>query len=108
MASELIDGEVGDDEWAGAAIIDGNFIQIEPEFGQPSPFRTVVRIGQTEGSLYVAFTSYDPDSSRVAAAVTQRDGNLESDDSVALVGIARNMVDQVIDAAAQWSEGGAE
>jgi hypothetical protein len=81
----VIDGEIGDDEWAGAAIIDGYFVQIEPEFGQPSPFRTVVRIGQTEGSLYVAFSSYDPDTSRLAAAVTQRDGEMDTDDSVAVL-----------------------
>jgi hypothetical protein len=81
----VIDGEIGEDEWAGAAIIDGHFIQIEPEFGQLSPFRTVVRIGQTEDSLFVAFVSYDPDSSRLAAAITQRDGDLENDDSVTVM-----------------------
>ncbi|MBD3852771.1 MAG: carbohydrate binding family 9 domain-containing protein [Acidobacteria bacterium] len=81
----VIDGEIGDDEWSGAAIIDGNFIQIEPEYGQPSPVRTVVRIGQSANALYVAFTAYDPDSSRLGAAVTQRDGEMDNDDSVAVL-----------------------
>jgi hypothetical protein len=81
-APPVIDGEIGDDEWARAATIDADFVQVEPEYGQPSSFRTVVRIGQTKDSLYVAFTSYDPDSSRLAAAVTQRDGLIEHDDSV--------------------------
>ena len=81
----VIDGEVGDAEWSGAAIVDGHFVQIEPEHGQPSPFRTVVRIGQTEDALYVAFISYDPDPSRIAGAVTQRDGEIDDDDSVAVL-----------------------
>ena len=83
-APPVIDGEISDDEWSGATIIDGNFVQIQPLYGQPSPFRTVVRLGQTEDSLYVAFISYDPDASRIAAAVTQRDGEIDDDDSVAV------------------------
>ncbi|MEN8162761.1 MAG: DUF5916 domain-containing protein [Acidobacteriota bacterium] len=78
----VIDGEIGDDEWAGAAVLDQGFIQFKPEFGEPSPFRTVVRIGQTEDALYLAFTAFDPDPSRLAASVTQRDGNIVNDDSI--------------------------
>ena len=84
-AAPVIDGDVGDDEWAAAAVVDSPFIQIEPEFGQPSPFRTVVRIGQTSAALYVAFESYDPDPDRLAAAVTRRDGDMGDDDAVGVV-----------------------
>ncbi|MCG6923723.1 MAG: carbohydrate binding family 9 domain-containing protein [Acidobacteria bacterium] len=84
-APPVIDGDVTEVEWAGAAVVDGHFIQIEPEFGQPSPFRTVVRIGQTNAALYVAFESYDPDPDRLAAAVTRRDGDLGDDDAVGVV-----------------------
>jgi hypothetical protein len=80
-----IDGEIGDEEWAGASIIDEHFVQIEPEHGSPSPFRTVVRVGQTGDSLYVAFEAYDPDPARLAAAVTQRDDDLDPDDSVGVL-----------------------
>jgi len=80
-----IDGEIGESEWTGARIADQNFVQIEPAYGQPSPFRTVVRVGQTETALYVAFEAFDPDMSRLAAAVTQRDGELNEDDSVAIL-----------------------
>src|SRR4051812_23890006 len=45
--SPTIDGEIEEAEWAGVAIADQNFVQIEPEFAQPSPFRTVVRVAQT-------------------------------------------------------------
>jgi hypothetical protein len=80
-----IDGDIGASEWSGAAIVDQFFVQIEPEYGEPSPFRTVVRIGQTEAALYVAFEAFDPEPSRLAAASTQRDGELDKDDSVAML-----------------------
>ena len=80
-----IDGDIGETEWAGAGVADQNFVQIEPEYGQPSPFRTVVRVGQTETALYVAFEAFDPDISRLAAAATRRDGELDQDDSVAVL-----------------------
>lgn len=80
-----IDGNIGASEWSGAAIVDQYFVQIEPEYGKPSPFRTVVRIGQTETALYVAFEAFDPEPSRLAAASTQRDEALDKDDSVAVL-----------------------
>jgi hypothetical protein len=82
QTAPLIDGVIGDEEWAGAALIDGHFIQFQPELGQPSPFRTVVRIAQTETSLLVAFELFDPEIHRLAAARTQRDDGLGADDSV--------------------------
>ena len=79
-----IDGEIDEAEWSGARLIEQAFVQIEPEFGEASPFRTVVHVGQTETALYVAFEAFDPDPSRLAAAVTRRDGGLDADDSVSV------------------------
>ncbi len=84
-AAPEIDGNVDDAEWADAAVVDSHFVQVEPEFGQPSPFRTVVRIGQTSTALYVAFESHDPEPDRLAVAMTRRDGDLGDDDAVAVV-----------------------
>jgi len=81
-SAPVLDGNVNETEWAGAAIIDRHFIQFEPEFGEPSPFRTVVRIAQTEHAIYIAFEAFDPDMERLAAALTQRDSELDDDDSV--------------------------
>lgn len=78
----MIDGEIGESEWAGAGLIDQAFTQFEPDFGAASPYRTVVRVGQTATALYVAFEAFDPDPSRLAAAITTRDGRLNADDSV--------------------------
>jgi hypothetical protein len=86
-----IDGDVGDAEWTGASVADQNFVQIEPAYGEPSPFRTVVRVGQTATALYVAFEAYDPDIARLSAAITQRDtitnrdSNVIQDDTVAVL-----------------------
>ncbi len=79
-----IDGEIDEFEWSGARIIDQPFVQFEPEFGEASPFRTVVHVGQTETALYIAVTAFDPDLSRLSAAVTQRDGGLDADDSISV------------------------
>jgi hypothetical protein len=80
----VIDGVLDDAVWATAAEA-SDFVQFEPEFGVASPFRTVVLVGYTSETLYVAFRSFDPDFTRIAAAVTSRDGNLKSDDSVTLL-----------------------
>src|SRR6266436_6706836 len=64
-----IDGDIGDSEWAGARIVDQNFVQIEPAYGAPSPFRTVVRVGQTATALYIAIEAFDPDIAQLAAGV---------------------------------------
>ena len=77
-----IDGDIGDAEWTGAAVADQNFVQIEPAYGEPSPFRTVVRVGQTATALYVAFEAFDPEIERLSAAITQRDTITNRDNNV--------------------------
>ena len=81
----VIDGVIGEAEWSGVSILDEHFIQVVPEFGQPSPFRTVIRVAQTESAVYVAVESFDPDISRLAAAATNRDGDIDSDDSITVM-----------------------
>ena len=83
--SPEIDGIISEEEWRGVAILDQPFIQFEPEPGQPSPFRTVVRIAQTETALYVAIEAHDPNPERLAAAITRRDGDMGQDDSVVVM-----------------------
>ncbi len=84
QTAPTVDGEIGD-EWSGVPAFDGHFLQFLPDFRQPSPFRTVVRIAQTDSAIYVAFELFDPDIGRLGAAATQRDGSLRSDDSIAVV-----------------------
>jgi hypothetical protein len=78
----MIDGRIDAAEWSGATIVDQPFIQFVPDFGEESPYRTVVRVTQSESALYIAFEAFDPEPSRIAAAATRRDSGLRRDDSV--------------------------
>jgi hypothetical protein len=80
----VIDGDLDEAVWASAATVE-DFVQFEPEFGVASPFRTEVLIGYTSETLYVAFRSFDPEPEKIAAAIISRDGNLDRDDSVAVL-----------------------
>jgi hypothetical protein len=80
-----IDGKIEESEWAGSVVIDQPFIQFQPDHGSPSPFRTVVRIAQTNDMLYVAFEAFDVEIGRLATSQTQRDSHLGHDDSVAIL-----------------------
>jgi hypothetical protein len=85
LSSEpTIDGVIDEEVWSEAAVAEG-FIQIEPSFGEASPFPTTVRVGITDRALFVAFVLSDPEPDRIAGAVTTRDGNLDNDDSVGVL-----------------------
>ncbi|RLE23088.1 MAG: hypothetical protein DRJ65_12555 [Acidobacteria bacterium] len=79
-----IDGILDDSVWSSASPATG-FVQIEPQFGEPSPFRTEVLVGYTEEALFVAFRCFDPEPDQLSAAITSRDGDLQDDDSVTLL-----------------------
>jgi hypothetical protein len=80
----VIDGVLDDAVWKTAEAVSG-FVQFQPEFGVASPYKTVVLVGYTSETLYVAFQNFDPDLAKIAAAVTSRDGNLKRDDSVTVL-----------------------
>ena len=77
-----IDGTVGENEWQGAAVA-SNFIQFEPQRGDPSAIRTESLVLYDAGHLYVAFRAWDAEG--VTAQLTQRDADLLRDDAVVVV-----------------------
>jgi hypothetical protein len=77
-----IDGVVSDDEWPGAAKASG-FVQFEPRRGEPATRRTEALVLYDASSLYLAFRCWDDEP--LTAQLTQRDGDLFSDDSVAIL-----------------------
>lgn len=81
----MIDGVIGEGEWNGVAVLDRPFIQFAPDAGEPSPFRTTVRIAQTPAALFVAIEAFDSDPGQIASAVTRRDGDIGNDDSVGVL-----------------------
>jgi hypothetical protein len=85
LSSEpTIDGVPDEAVWSEAAVAEG-FIQIDPSYGEPSPFPTTVRIGVTDRALFTAFILSDPEPERIAAAITTRDGQMSADDSVGVL-----------------------
>jgi hypothetical protein len=78
----VIDGVVGEQEWAGAAVAD-QFIQYEPQRGELSPFRTEALVLYDEDHLYVAFRAWDDEEP--TAQLTRRDAPMGDDDAVILL-----------------------
>jgi len=80
-----IDGVIEEVEWASVPVLHSRFVQVEPEYGQPSPFATTLRFAQAGHALYVAVEAFDPEMAKLAAAVTVRDGDLATDDSLGIM-----------------------
>ncbi len=79
-----IDGSIDEDEWAGAARVDG-FMQFEPRSGEPAQERTEVYVLYDDTYVYFGFRCFDSQPSRIAAQLNRRDSNLFEDDSVFVV-----------------------
>ncbi|MEM6783376.1 MAG: DUF5916 domain-containing protein [Bacteroidota bacterium] len=73
-----IDGRIDEAAW-GAAAVATNFVQREPDAGQPSSERTEALVLFDDGALYVAFRNYVADPSTYLARVSRRDTYPESD-----------------------------
>ena len=81
-APPVIDGVVNDGEWQGAAMAT-DFIQFQPQRGTPASVRTVAFVARDARYIYVAFRCWDDQP--LTARLSQRDSDLNSDDSVVVV-----------------------
>jgi hypothetical protein len=79
-----IDGLLDDPAWENAAVI-ADLVQQDPHPGEPTPFRTEVRILADADDVYLAIHCFDPEPNRIAIHTLQRDGNLDGDDHVTVV-----------------------
>jgi cellulose/xylan binding protein with CBM9 domain len=77
----LIDGDLSDEAWVKAAVID-ELRQRSPNPYEPASERTVVRILYDENNLYVSFYAYDSTPDQIVARNMQRDGQGFTSDSV--------------------------
>ena len=77
-APPTIDGVIGS-EWRDASRGE-NFIQFEPNRGDPSPLQTVVYVQYDDEHLYIAFEAHDPEP--LMGQMVERDASLWEDDSV--------------------------
>ena len=79
----IIDGLVDEDIWETAVPVE-NFIQREPDTGQPFSNKTEVFIGFDEHNMYIGFRCYgDPDE--ITAKELARDVSLGYDDRVQVI-----------------------
>ena len=74
-----IDGVIGDNEWRDASRAE-DFIQLQPNHGDPSPLQTTVYVQYDDEYLYVAFEAHDPEP--LMGQMTERDSPLWNDDAV--------------------------
>ena len=79
-----LDGILDEPGWQTAGVIT-NLTQQSPKPGEPTPFRTEVRILADGANLYFGITCVDPDPARIAVHTMQRDGNMTGDDTVSIV-----------------------
>ena len=79
-----LDGVLDEPAWQAAGVI-ADLTQQSPKPGEPTPFRTEVRVVADGANLYFGITCDDPDPARIAVHTMQRDGNMTGDDTVSIV-----------------------
>ena len=79
LVPPAIDGVIGDEEWR-IATRGQDFIQYEPNRGEPSLLHTIVYVQYDAERLYVAFEAHDAEP--LLGQMTERDAELWNDDSV--------------------------
>jgi hypothetical protein len=79
-----IDGKLDDVVWKEANLLD-NFIQIEPNGGQPAVQRTEVRMGYDAENLYFGIRCYDSEPDKIVGSSKTPDASLVSDDTISIV-----------------------
>lgn len=84
-AAEIrVDGVLDEPAWQEAAVI-ADLTQQSPKPGEPTPFRTEVRLLADRKNLYFGITCTDPDPAKIAVHTMQRDGNMSGDDTISIV-----------------------
>ena len=81
----VLDGKLDEAAWSAAGTVTG-LTQQDPEPGRPTPFdHTTVSVLADGDTLYFGIVCPDPAPAKIAVHTLQRDGDLDGDDSIALV-----------------------
>ena len=75
----VIDGRLTEPAWQ-ASVFQNQFLQREPQFGQPPTEKTAVGILSNEEYLFIAVKCYDTDPSAIIANEMRRDAIVDNDD----------------------------
>jgi hypothetical protein len=84
FAAIRLDGVLDEPAWQAAAVLP-NLTQQSPKPGEPTPYRTEIRVMRDSRNLYFGITCFDPDPAAIAVHTMLRDGDMIGDDSVSLV-----------------------
>jgi len=79
-----LDGVLDEPAWRDAGML-AELVQQAPKPGEATPYKTTVRVLITSDHLYFGFECIDPDPSKIAIHTMQRDGDVQGDDTVAIV-----------------------
>ena len=80
----VLDGLLDDAAWATAQTIE-NFVQREPNEGEPVSERTEVKLLYDDEALYVGAWMYDADAASIVLGETRRDAPLRQTDAFVVV-----------------------
>jgi hypothetical protein len=75
----VIDGNLSDPCWKNAPLAK-DFIQRQPDEGQPVTEKTEVRVCRDEHTLFIGVRCFDSQPQKIAAKVMQRDASVKGDD----------------------------
>lgn len=74
----LLDGKLNEEIWQQAPpVVD--FLQRDPDEGQPPTMRTEARLAYDESALYIAVRAFDTDANKIVGILTRRDQRSPSD-----------------------------
>lgn len=79
-----IDGNLDEPDWATANAID-ELTQASPRPGEPSPYKSSVRVLLANSSLVFGVRCDDPSPNAIQASTLTRDGDMNGDDAVTIV-----------------------
>ena len=79
-----VDGKVDDDAWAKVAPYT-DFVQVDPNLGEPASERTEVRLTFDDKNLYVGVIAFDTEPDKITYTQSKRDADLTESDSIQFI-----------------------
>lgn len=79
-----LDGKLDESVWQQGSVI-SDFIQTDPNFGQPATNKTQVAIACSPSAIYIAVWCYQNSSTKISAKSLQRDFDFEAEDNFRIV-----------------------
>jgi hypothetical protein len=79
-----LDGRLDEPVWREAELV-AELTQQSPRPGEPTVYRTEVRVLIIRDTLYFGFLCTDPEPNKIVIHTMQRDGNVVGDDTVSIV-----------------------